>query len=991
MAQKYKSSLKQKGFKPQQVSNAGVQRILEEGARQANVLRDQFAFEKSQRDMVLRTMKENAALEKQDRQTNFNLETQNKEAIQRRRQDNFRIRGENLEQQGKDQNKIWQSLSSLSSTAAKKVEELEQAKFDADYMDQLNQIMIAGPDFFKQAEFQTQEDELQVASIENEFGADALAAAGGTPLEVQRVRSLSKGRQYANDKARTMFAMQEFLPFAKNYLATNMPEVEDPDEKRVIIQSLLEPFLKEKGIYGLKPEFLTPALLETNKAINTYMQEEKENYTNMLQEKATEQSTVAFLGNIDNMQVNALRLFKDLTTQYGSRTIALDKLFEIAQTLDENEWEAFGDIVMPGQSAPLRVIQERRWIETGLKRTARVEEIFTNRLQAQERDAKTYEQQVFELFSKNPNKITAAAVKQAQATYRSLSGGKESGVIDSFSTETLTAQGKESLKDYLTGLADTGKLTTSILDNVADVDIRFDKTLRAAAEQNEKLYNNDSGKRKKESLKNLVLTVNNQFSPEGRVLTGDAEIILTQLEQKFDARVLELRANKPEMSVSEAQNTAYLDVEKEFVDGLEKENNLYYYQKRGGKKGFSNVSQLAASDDDKAAISKRVRDLNNILTSGGNVKAQLEQTPELVFTKPQALEIISSYYTPGYKTPALVRQLAASITSMTEVDIINAQLKALDMPELPPPPSMALLGDIAPEIRSGLQNAETSVRSTRFLSQTGRYNEAAIPKGYGSTITEAAAQFDIPAPVLAGLIEAESSWNNNAVSRAGARGLAQFMPGTAAQFGVDVTDPTSSIFGAAEYLRHLMDNYGFDLRTAIYAYNAGPGIIQKYGIGASRENMDYYPKVMRGAAKYGLGPQSFVEPALLRTSMEPEVAYIAGNIGSGPYYTGQHTDVKQTNGQEFSITDLDDYVEVEDPELGRVPLSKVGVTGDFKSHTDRNSHGIDYGTLEGSRIYLKNGAMEVLGRDSGDGNGDVLVFTLPDGREFQFLHGTLPE
>ena len=58
------------------------------------------------------------------------------------------------------------------------------------------------------------------------------------------------------------------------------------------------------------------------------------------------------------------------------------------------------------------------------------------------------------------------------------------------------------------------------------------------------------------------------------------------------------------------------------------------------------------------------------------------------------------------------------------------------------------------------------------------------------------------------------------------------MPATAAQFGINPLDP-ESVLTVLLYLRHLMDNYDFTLREAIYAYNAGPGI-QRYGVGTKK-------------------------------------------------------------------------------------------------------------------------------------------------------------
>ena len=83
---------------------------------------------------------------------------------------------------------------------------------------------------------------------------------------------------------------------------------------------------------------------------------------------------------------------------------------------------------------------------------------------------------------------------------------------------------------------------------------------------------------------------------------------------------------------------------------------------------------------------------------------------------------------------------------------------------------------------------------------------------------------------------------------------------------------------------------------------------------------------------------------------------------------------------------LDQYVEVDDPELGRVPLGQVPITGDFASHTRRGSHGIDYGTYSGTKVYVKNGAKVVGTRPSE--HGDVVTIELPNGQQYTFLHGT---
>jgi hypothetical protein len=86
----------------------------------------------------------------------------------------------------------------------------------------------------------------------------------------------------------------------------------------------------------------------------------------------------------------------------------------------------------------------------------------------------------------------------------------------------------------------------------------------------------------------------------------------------------------------------------------------------------------------------------------------------------------------------------------------------------------------------------------------------------------------VPPKLLAAVIGAESGWNSNKVSNAGAIGIAQFMPDTAASYGIDPRDPLQAIPAAAKYLANSFRQHGsWDL--ALAGYNAGDGNVQKYG------------------------------------------------------------------------------------------------------------------------------------------------------------------
>lgn len=126
------------------------------------------------------------------------------------------------------------------------------------------------------------------------------------------------------------------------------------------------------------------------------------------------------------------------------------------------------------------------------------------------------------------------------------------------------------------------------------------------------------------------------------------------------------------------------------------------------------------------------------------------------------------------------------------------------------------------------------------------------PSQYDGMISSTAAKYGLDPALLKGLIRQESNFNPNAGSPAGAQGLTQLMPATAASLGVkDVHDPAQAIEGGAKYLKQQLDAFGGDVQKALAAYNAGPGAVKKYGgIPPFPETQNYVQKVMGFAEEY---------------------------------------------------------------------------------------------------------------------------------------------
>ncbi|BBC71956.1 transglycosylase [Altererythrobacter sp. B11] len=122
---------------------------------------------------------------------------------------------------------------------------------------------------------------------------------------------------------------------------------------------------------------------------------------------------------------------------------------------------------------------------------------------------------------------------------------------------------------------------------------------------------------------------------------------------------------------------------------------------------------------------------------------------------------------------------------------------------------------------------------------------APIPAAYSAKVAEVATRFDLSPALIEALVWQESRWREGARSSAGARGLAQLMPGTARYLGVNPDDPFANLEGGARYLREQIDRFDGDLEKALAAYNAGPGrVITAGGVPAIRETRQYVSAIM---------------------------------------------------------------------------------------------------------------------------------------------------
>ena len=112
-------------------------------------------------------------------------------------------------------------------------------------------------------------------------------------------------------------------------------------------------------------------------------------------------------------------------------------------------------------------------------------------------------------------------------------------------------------------------------------------------------------------------------------------------------------------------------------------------------------------------------------------------------------------------------------------------------------------------------------------------------------IHKASEKYHVDPKLVSAVAEVESGGRQDAVSPAGAVGVMQLMPETAAGLGVNPYNAAENVEGGAKYLGELMDTFGGDVKKAVAAYNAGPNAVKAYGgVPPYAETQDYVNRVL---------------------------------------------------------------------------------------------------------------------------------------------------
>jgi hypothetical protein len=980
----YRGYARSVGFDPIKAPYAALDRMQEKDARTLRGMEDNRRAIKQVRDEYGAGLDRKFNLEERNRDQNYALEQKyfenRKEAIRTKAQTEI----QNALTRSKSVQSTFESLAKFSTSIAETVMEYKKAKDQNDMMDGYMEAANAGLPMEQRLAQEQGEALLQKAGEAQDAVAEGFQQRGAPPEVVMGLLSGNKARDYGRMKAYMEMAVAEFPGWARERL-DEMGATTAPD-RAAAMRGLFQEFLEANGLFGLKKDFMGPGLIKMRGAYNALVEDARrsdiisksetmrdESLDNLFRSKNGDSFAEAF-------RAIARTYNEDGRTPVGmskARSILFRELGDTTRYSDQDVERILSNAMTDnGQSFKDRFGRDYDDLIKNRKTDAQSEFALS---EAQERQQqKAAEKQLLQWVDENWNGSRDSLqeiIKEAETK------GIPTDRLKAHLARSNEQQNIDFWTRQFTEAYDQGTLTTDDTDQPG-VPWEVRQEFRKRAEEQERLRGDagikqDTIKQEFIDLAKSKLVGESTSRAPHHSSRAAADYALRLFNSKFKQYS---KTMEPSTAAEQARN--------DVISAMNKGEGKF--KVIGSADAAGTQAFFAAFNPGNHPGAPQALDIIDASSVIRQVRANPALIDQKVFTSPALLKDIDNRIASGkpISIPQIYTDLAKPL-GRTPVDILNAQLQAAGLTQRVKPGFREQLNQIQdPRLRAILDQPLTQERLNTAIIGSGSVPATIRTGGQGFTDVVSlgtAAGFKFP-QAMAAMWALESGYgkyhsNPNNVFNIKDRRTGQFKT-------------YASPLESAKDFMYLMTDQKY--APALAAANTPRQFIEGIAMTYSGQEPDYASKIIRVMKDNGINPdQPFnnnPNPARNNGYMRPTLAYISGNIG--PTSTGAHLDVKQQDNpntgknefaQVFAADALDQFVVVDDQELGRVPLSRTPITNTFAQHQARGSHGIDYGLYSGTKIYVQNGA-RVISKQRTQ-HGDKVVIQLPDGRRFSFLHG----
>lgn len=1014
MAQRqFQASAKGRGFNAITVSDASIARLAEEGNRVLEGMRTRKEAQLENQKRILADMQGNADYHQKALERDFKIADQNIETRKKQLQYNQAEQIRRAQQAVENGAKIFEGLASLSSTALQKSQEAKRETEKIEFTAGIQQgIAQAGMFTSEQLSFLQKLNEQDNLSSLLENNALLAKEKGFDPNSIAKVINMSakqrSGFLFGSLKQQTKIGYNSFYSTALNdpekTITVNgraipyIQAIQEPSGLAAVQAEIAEQWI-EVNNYPKNHEMLKGVYEEIAAVHNPSLTIAVNNQTKALNEDTKISWDNAAFGDWSRYGGEAFRIHLSLDSPAAAHKWFKDKATAMnpdgSFILDDEQWKStdvYGYGAQKGKKGRYDLDFKSRALEIQNAREEKLRQWNTNQATTDRQNYRLESKDWHQEWLNNPTKETLAAASESFSD--NMEGEPEWLKKAKASLDPANAPYNQQLILAAKDAAQRGILTQRLVTEVFSVDPAEGNKLQELLDKQNPLTKNKAYVDQRKNVGNITKKPSATVPfPQDSIESSRAGRIL---QREYDALVQDF-AVKNGGNIDQAADLAAAEIQRRISADQANPQGRYYrvYDVLTGTYKFPALKDAKLTQTQ--AAKEQAQQFQFAMDNGR--QQELINTKFGVLTQTELKKEVEKYNQPGY-TPNLKLVLAAKGVDGGVMSVLNRQLTLAGEKPLEAPLSLQRVAAYSPSAQRLLQKHLNANVSTRVHGYEGskmdiEWNSHLVPGQYRESIELHSKAFGVAPAIIAAQLEVESSWNPGSRSPAGAKGLAQFMPATAQQYGVNVNDANDSIRGMSQYMRDLMKQFG-DPIVAAGAYNAGPGRMREHletGAPLPAETVNHMRKVAKAYYKYSGDNRVLQRPEVIRQGMLlPAGAVIPFERDPLPS-TGDHLDTRilvmsgPNKGQRIDPNtrpDLLARIYIGKTPKDAVPLTSFKQTSGYGERPEPTAgastfhRGIDWAIRSGMKIFVKDG--ERYYRDKGTG---VVPITDAAGNKFE--------